>query len=41
MNAVENDEDYELINPRNGKVSGTLQAREVFNLIVRYGMEKW
>lgn len=35
MNAVENDEDYELINPRNGKVSGTLQAREVFNLIVR------
>ncbi|HPK45813.1 MAG TPA: ribonucleotide reductase N-terminal alpha domain-containing protein, partial [Spirochaetota bacterium] len=35
MNAVEKDEDYELINPRNNNVSGKLKAREVFNLIVR------
>ena len=34
MQAVEADEDYELINPRNGKVTGKLNAREVFEKIV-------
>lgn len=33
MNAVLTDDDYELINPRTGKVTGTLRARTVFNLI--------
>jgi ribonucleoside-diphosphate reductase alpha chain len=35
MKAVENDEEYELINPRNGKAAGKLKAREVFELIVQ------
>ncbi len=34
MRAVENDENYDLINPRNGEVTGTLNARKVFNRIV-------
>jgi len=33
MEAVERDEDYELINPRNGESAGKLRAREVFDLI--------
>ena len=35
MKAVENDERYPLINPRNGEVTGTLEAEAVFNLIVK------
>lgn len=34
MEAVEKGEDYELLNPRNGKVAGKLSAREVFEKIV-------
>ncbi len=34
MEAVEKDEEYELVNPRNGKVTGKLNAREVFEKIV-------
>lgn len=34
MKAVEEDEDYDLINPRNGEVFKRLNARRVFNLIV-------
>jgi len=33
MKAVKQDKDYELINPRNGKVVKKLSARKVFNLI--------
>lgn len=33
MNAVLTDDDYELINPRTKKVTGTLKARKVFDLI--------
>jgi ribonucleoside-diphosphate reductase alpha chain len=33
MNAVLTDKDYELVNPRSGKVVGTLKARQVFDLI--------
>ncbi len=36
MKAVETDGDYNLINPRTGKVVKTLRAREVFDLIVRH-----
>ena len=35
MKAVEEDEPYSLINPRNGEAAGSLAAREVFDLIVR------
>lgn len=35
MRAVERDEEYELINPRNGKVVGTLNAAKVFHRIVK------
>ncbi len=35
MRAVEADTDYRLVNPRNGEVTGTLNAREVFQRIVR------
>lgn len=35
MKAVEKDELYPLINPRNGQVTGTLSARTVFDLIVK------
>ena len=34
MHAVEKDEEYELVNPRNGKVTAKLRAREVFRKIV-------
>ena len=34
MRAVENDENYDLINPRNGEVTGTLNAQMVFNRII-------
>ncbi|MBE3578224.1 MAG: vitamin B12-dependent ribonucleotide reductase [Limnochordales bacterium] len=34
MQAVERNEDYPLINPRNGEVTAWLNAREVFNKIV-------
>jgi len=34
VEAFENGKDYELLNPRNGKVEGKLSAKEVFNLIV-------
>jgi ribonucleoside-diphosphate reductase alpha chain len=33
MRALEADEEYELVNPRTGKVTGRLRAREVFNKI--------
>ena len=35
MRAVERGEEYELINPRNGKVVGTLNAAKVFHRIVK------
>ncbi len=35
MEAVKNDGEYELINPRTGEVSGKLRAREVFDLMVK------
>lgn len=34
MNALKNNDDYELINPQNNAVSGKLNARKVFDLIV-------
>jgi len=34
MEAVKNDSEYELINPRNGRVTKKLKARDVFDLIV-------
>jgi ribonucleoside-diphosphate reductase alpha chain len=34
IEAFENEKDYELFNPRTGKVDGKLNAKEVFNLIV-------
>ncbi|HSP55975.1 MAG TPA: ribonucleotide reductase N-terminal alpha domain-containing protein [Dehalococcoidia bacterium] len=34
MNAVEADEEYDLVNPRNGKAAGRRRARHVFDLIV-------
>ncbi|MBA4397097.1 MAG: ribonucleoside-diphosphate reductase, adenosylcobalamin-dependent, partial [Syntrophus sp. (in: bacteria)] len=39
MVAVENDENYELINPRNGEAAGTQNARKVFNRIVSQAWE--
>jgi len=39
MAAVESDEDYELVNPRNGQPAGTLNARKVFNRIVTQAWE--
>ncbi len=35
MDAVENNDNYQLKNPRTGEPAGTLNAREVFDLIVR------
>jgi len=35
MKAVERDEDYELINPRSGEVTGTQNAAKVFHRIVK------
>ncbi|MGI6096929.1 MAG: vitamin B12-dependent ribonucleotide reductase [Dethiobacteria bacterium] len=34
MEALQNDEEYPLINPRNGEITAKLKAREVFDLIV-------
>jgi len=34
IEAFENGKDYELLNPRTGKIDGKLSAKEVFNLIV-------
>jgi ribonucleoside-diphosphate reductase alpha chain len=34
MRAVENDEDYDLINPRDGKPVSKLNAKKVFNVII-------
>ena len=39
MAAVEADENYDLINPRSGQVTGTLNARKVFNRIVAQAWE--
>ncbi len=39
MDALERDGDYNLINPNTKKVAATLNAREVFNLIVRKAWE--
>jgi len=39
MQAVERDEEYNLINPRDKKVSGTLNARKVFQRIVKQAWE--
>ena len=39
MKAVEKDENYDLVNPRNGEVSGSLNARKVFNRIVTQAWE--
>jgi ribonucleoside-diphosphate reductase alpha chain len=39
MDAVENDENYDLVNPRNGSLAGTLNARKVFNRIVNQAWE--
>jgi len=36
MRAVENDADFDLINPRDGKVWRTLRARELFDEIVKH-----
>jgi ribonucleoside-diphosphate reductase alpha chain len=35
MHAVERDEEYELVNPRSGAISGQLRAREVWEKIVQ------
>ncbi|MBN1382384.1 MAG: vitamin B12-dependent ribonucleotide reductase [Deltaproteobacteria bacterium] len=35
MQAVERNESYDLINPRNKEIAGQLNAREVFDLIIR------
>ncbi len=39
MKAVEHDEEYDLINPRDKKVCGTLNARKVFQRIVKQAWE--
>ena len=39
MRAVERDEEYDLLNPRNGKHHGTLNARKVFQRIVKQAWE--
>lgn len=39
MKAVDSDEDYALINPRDGKPAGTLNARKVFSRIVKQAWE--
>ena len=39
MKAVEKDENYDLLNPRNGQVTGQLNARKVFNRIVTQAWE--
>jgi len=39
MQAVERDEDYDLVNPRNGRPAGSLNARKVFQRIVKQAWE--
>ncbi len=39
MQALEKDESYPLVNPRGREVTGTLKAREVFDLIVKQAWE--
>ena len=39
MTAEERDESYQLINPRNGRATNTLKAREVMELIERHAWE--
>ncbi len=39
MDAVKHDENYDLVNPRNGERTGTLNARKVFNRIVTQAWE--
>jgi len=39
MEAVRSDKEYDLINPRSGQKTGSLRAREVFNLIARRAWE--
>lgn len=39
MKAVEKDENYDLLNPRDGRVSGALNARKVFNRIITQAWE--
>ncbi len=39
MMAVESEENYDLVNPRSGKIAGTLNARKVFNRIVAQAWE--
>jgi ribonucleoside-diphosphate reductase alpha chain len=39
MNAVDEDRDYDIINPRDKEVCGTLNARKVFNRIVKQAWE--
>ena len=39
MNAVREDKDYDLINPRNGEIVKSLKAREVFDLICEKAWE--
>lgn len=39
MRAVENNETYELVNPRNGQVTGTMGARKVLDVIVNQAWE--
>jgi len=39
MQALERDESYPLINPRDKSVTGALKAKEVFDLIVRHAWE--
>jgi ribonucleoside-diphosphate reductase alpha chain len=36
MNAVVNDEPFQLVNPQDGKVWNTVRARDLFNQIVKY-----
>jgi len=39
MKAVEKDENYDLLNPRDGQISGSLNARKVFNRIITQAWE--
>lgn len=39
MKAVENNTDYELVNPHNSKTAGTLNAKEVFGILVQKAWE--
>ncbi len=39
MDAVDKDQEYNLLNPRTGEIAGTLNARKVFNRIVKQAWE--